>query len=95
MLQHLQIDDGRRTVREGRESEVVVGSGKPTAPHSNKPEDIRHSTFWNMASSNGHGLEGRFTAIIELVSSPKSYLSCLQLCPFSIELLLLTQTRID
>jgi hypothetical protein len=61
---------------EGQESEVVVGSGKRTAPHRNKPEDIRHSTFWNMASSNGHGLEGRFTAVIKLVSSPKSHLSC-------------------
>ncbi|KAJ8584240.1 hypothetical protein M405DRAFT_884427 [Rhizopogon salebrosus TDB-379] len=41
------FDDGRRTAREGRESEVVVGSGKRTAPPGNKLEDIRDSTFWN------------------------------------------------
>jgi hypothetical protein len=39
-----KFDDGRQTVREGQQSEVVVGSGKQTA-HSNKLEDIRHSTF--------------------------------------------------
>jgi hypothetical protein len=65
-----------------------VGSGKRTAPHSNKSEGIRHSAFWNKTSSNGHGLERRFTAVMKQVSSPKSHLSCLQLCRFSIELLL-------
>jgi hypothetical protein len=38
------FDDGRRTVRKGPESEVVVGSGKRTAPPGNKLEDIRDST---------------------------------------------------
>jgi hypothetical protein len=44
-----KFDDGRQTVREGRESEVIVGSGKRTAHRGNKLEDIRDNTFWSKA----------------------------------------------
>ena len=39
-----RCDDSRRAVREGRESEVVVDSGKQTPPRSNKLEHIGDST---------------------------------------------------
>jgi hypothetical protein len=39
-----KCDGSRRAVREGRESEVVVDSGKRTAPRGNKLEHIGDST---------------------------------------------------
>jgi hypothetical protein len=39
-----KCDGSRRAVKEGRESEVVVDSGKRTAPRGNKLEHIGDST---------------------------------------------------